>query len=104
MNPLRDHYRSPKAHHLLGHLRALLEVVRGAGGDVVLAVDDLLGQTPTKRNAHAILQVLLRVEAGVQPFLLSILGTPEKLSARVPLRMRANSLSTIYSQEWSSCL
>ena len=56
-------------HHLLGDLRALLEVVGGTSGHIVLAVDDLFGQAPTQRHAHAILQKLLRVEARVQPIL-----------------------------------
>mmetsp|Transcript_68672 Transcript_68672/g.161530 ORF Transcript_68672/g.161530 Transcript_68672/m.161530 type:complete len:423 (-) Transcript_68672:281-1549(-) len=54
-------------HHLLGDLRALLEVVGCAGGHVVLAVDDLLCQSTSERHAHAVLEELLGVEARVEP-------------------------------------
>ena len=42
---------------------ALLEVIGGSGGHVVLAVDDLFGQASTQCHTHAILQELLGVEA-----------------------------------------
>lgn len=42
---------------------ALLEVIGGSGGHVVLAVDDLFGQASAQCHAHAILQELLGVEA-----------------------------------------
>mmetsp|Transcript_80025 Transcript_80025/g.203648 ORF Transcript_80025/g.203648 Transcript_80025/m.203648 type:complete len:409 (+) Transcript_80025:457-1683(+) len=53
-------------HHRRGHLRALLEVVGCTRGDIVLAIDDLLCQAPTKCHTHAVLQEFLGVQAAVQ--------------------------------------
>mmetsp|Transcript_12990 Transcript_12990/g.36850 ORF Transcript_12990/g.36850 Transcript_12990/m.36850 type:complete len:647 (+) Transcript_12990:384-2324(+) len=56
-------------HHGLGDRGHALEVVGGAGGDFIVAEDDLFSHTAAQRHCHGALEVLPAVEAGVHAVL-----------------------------------
>ena len=61
---------SPLLDHALGDVGNLLEIIGSAGGDTVLAVDDLLGKTASEGDGKLGLEVLAAVHAGLETGLL----------------------------------
>eukprot|EP00964_Phaeocystis_antarctica_P121144 scaffold84837_cov55-Phaeocystis_antarctica.AAC.2 len=63
------HREAPLRHHPSRDGAHLLQVVGGAGGDLVLAVDDLLGDAAAQRDGELALEVALRVHAALEALL-----------------------------------